>query len=107
MAEARCCRSAPPWARSLFGSVIRIGLEIIMYRLTRMKLAVVIALVAAATALAGAAPPPASTGWPEPHPGSYLGVHIDEVAPQTASALKLSDTSGALIAYVDQDGPAC
>src|SRR5271157_3641964 len=78
-----------------------------MHRLTRMKLGVVIAMVAAATALAGAEPRPAFTGWPEPHAGSYLGVHIDEVTPQTASALKLSDTSGALIAYVDQDGPAC
>ena len=64
-------------------------------------------MVAAATALAAAEPRPAFTGWPEPHPSSYLGVHIDEVTPQTASALKLSDTSGALIAYVDQDGPAC
>ena len=78
-----------------------------MHRLTRMKLEVVIAMVAAATALAGAEPRTAFTGWPEPHPGSYLGVHIDELTPQTASALKLSDTSGALIAYVDQDGPAC
>ncbi len=61
----------------------------------------------AATALASAEPKPASAGWPEPHPSSYLGVHIDEVTPQTASALKLSDTSGALITYIDQDGPAC
>ena len=72
-----------------------------------MKLGFVIAMVAAATALAAAEPRPAFNGWPEPHPSSYLGVHIDEVTPQTASALKLSDTSGALIAYVDQDGPAC
>jgi serine protease Do len=72
-----------------------------------MKLAVVVALIAAATAFATAEPKPPSAGWPEPHPGSYLGVHIDEVTPQTASALKLSDTSGALITYVDQDGPAC
>src|SRR5271165_194797 len=77
-----------------------------MRRLTTMKLGVVVAMVAA-TALASAEPRPAFTGWPEPHPSSYLGVHIDEVTPQTASALKLSDTSGALIAYVDQDGPAC
>src|SRR5271167_4613836 len=107
MAEVRYCGSAQPWGRSLFGNVIRIGLEIIMYRLTRMKLGVVIALVAAATTLPAAEPQPASPGWPEPHPSSYLGVHIDEVTSQTASALKLSDTSGALIAYVDQDGPAC
>src|SRR5271166_2548962 len=107
MAEARCCGSARPWGRSSFGCVTRIGLEITMHRLTRMKLGFVIAMVAAATALAAAEPRPAFNGWPEPHPSSYLGVHIDEVTPQTASALKLSDTSGALITYVDQDGPAC
>jgi len=71
-----------------------------------MKLAVVVAFVAA-TAFAAAQPKPPSASWPEPHSGSYLGVHIDQVTPQTASALKLSDTSGALISYVDQDGPAC
>src|SRR5208283_3169825 len=107
MEEVRCCGSARPWGRSLFGSVTRIGLEIMMHSVTTIKLAVVVALVVAATALASAEPRPSSAGWPEPHPGSYLGVHIDQVTPQTASALKLSDTSGAIIAYVDQDGPAC
>src|SRR5271166_4679626 len=77
-----------------------------MRRVTTIKLAVVVALVAATT-FAVAEPKPPSASWPDPHPGSYLGVHIDELTPQTASALKLSDTSGALIAYVDQDGPAC
>src|SRR5271157_4934559 len=77
-----------------------------MRRVTTIKMAVVVALVAATT-FAVAEPQPPSAGWPDPHPGSYLGVHIDEVTPQTASALKLSDTSGALISYVDQDGPAC
>src|SRR5208337_3172493 len=106
MAGARCCGSARPWDRSLFGSVIRIGLEIMIRRATTMRMAIIVALVAATT-FAVAEPKPPSAGWPEPHPSSYLGVHIDEVTPQTASALKLSDTSGALIAYVDQDGPAC
>src|SRR5271166_1065645 len=106
MAGVRCCGSGRPWGRSLFGSVTRIGLEIMMRRVTTMKLAVVVAFVAA-TAFAAAQPKPPSASWPEPHSASYLGVHIDQVTPQTASALKLSDTSGALITYVDQDGPAC
>src|SRR5271165_4719034 len=106
MAGVRCCGSGRPWGRSLFGSVTRIGLEIMMRRVTTMKLAVVVAFVAA-TAFTAAQPKPPSASWPEPHSGSYLGVHIDQVTPQTASALKLSDTSGALISYVDQDGPAC
>src|SRR5208283_4006024 len=106
MAGARCCGSARPWDRSLFGSVIRIGLEIMIRRATTMRMAIIVAVVAATT-FAVAEPQPPSAGWPDPHPGSYLGVHIDEVTPQTASALKLSDTSGALITYIDQDGPAC
>src|SRR5271157_3809819 len=77
-----------------------------MRRVTTIKMAVVVALVAATT-FAVAEPKPPSAGWPEPHSRSYLGVHIDEVTPQTASALKLIDTSGALVTYVDQDGPAC
>jgi len=78
-----------------------------MRKHTTMKLGFLIILIAAAAALATAEPRPALAGWPDPHPGSYLGVHIDEVTQQTASRLKLSDTSGALITYVDQDGPAC
>ncbi len=46
-------------------------------------------------------------GWPEAHSGAYLGVQIAEVTPQRASALKLKDSAGAVITYVDQDGPAC
>ena len=45
--------------------------------------------------------------WPEAHSGAYLGVQIASVTPQRASALKLSEPSGAVITYVDQDGPAC
>ncbi len=45
--------------------------------------------------------------WPEAHSGAYLGVGIAAVNPQQASSLKLSDASGAVITYVDQDGPAC
>ncbi len=72
-----------------------------------MKLGIVVTLVAAATVLATAEPTAALGGSSDPHSGSYLGVHIEEVSQQTASALKLNDASGALIAYVDQDGPAC
>lgn len=45
--------------------------------------------------------------WPEAHSGSYLGVQISAVNPQQVSALKLQDATGALVTYVDQDGPAC
>lgn len=45
--------------------------------------------------------------WPEAHSGAYLGVQIAAVTPQQASALKLPETAGALITYVDHDGPAC
>jgi len=76
-----------------------------MYRFTSKRLGFVVVVIAAATALATAEPGPA--GWPDPHSASYLGVHIDQVTPQTVSALKLPDTNGALITYVDQDGPAC
>jgi len=77
-----------------------------MRKRTTMKLGLVITWIAAASLIAVAEPRPAF-GWPDQHPNSYLGVHIDEVTQQTASNLKLSDTSGALITYVDQDGPAC
>jgi membrane-associated protease RseP (regulator of RpoE activity) len=59
-------------------------------------------MIAAATVLATAAP---SAGWPDQR--SYLGVHIDQVTPQMVSSLKLPEPGGALITYVDQDGPAC
>ncbi len=78
-----------------------------MRRITTVKFGIAVAIVAAAIALASAEPKPASAGWPEPHPSSYLGVHIDQVTPQMASELKLGEASGALITYVDQDGPAC
>jgi len=45
--------------------------------------------------------------WPEAHSGAYLGVQISAVNSQQASALKLQDATGALITYVDHDGPAC
>jgi membrane-associated protease RseP (regulator of RpoE activity) len=59
-------------------------------------------MIAAATILLGTVE--AAAAWPDQR--SYLGVHIDQVTPQTVSALKLPDASGALITYVDQDGPA-
>jgi serine protease Do len=45
--------------------------------------------------------------WPEAHSGAYLGVQVKDVTSENVSALKLSATAGAVIAYVDQDGPAC
>jgi serine protease Do len=66
------------------------------------------ALFVVATILPAAAMPgaPQST-WPEAHAGGYLGVQITEVTPEQVSALRLKDTSGALVTYVDQDGPGC
>jgi len=77
-----------------------------MRRRTIMKFALLITALTLAAVLAVAAPA-ASSGGSAPHSGSYLGVHIDELSQQTASRLHLSDASGALITYVDQDGPAC
>src|SRR5271167_1135190 len=74
-----------------------------MCRLTRTRLGFVVVMIAAATAFAIAEPN--ATGWPDQH--SYLGVHIDQVTPQMVSSLKLPEPGGALITYVDQDGPAC
>ncbi len=45
--------------------------------------------------------------WPEAHSGAYLGVSIAPVTAAQVSALKLQNPEGALITYVDQDGPAC
>ncbi len=45
--------------------------------------------------------------WPEAHSGAYLGVQVTAVTQERASALKLQNSTGAVIAYVDQDGPAC
>jgi len=61
-----------------------------------------ITAVAVATVLPAMALP-----WPEAHSGSYLGVQIAPVTSAQASALKLQETGGALITYVDHDGPAC
>src|SRR5271157_5211092 len=72
-----------------------------------MKLGIIVIWVAAATMLATAEPRAASGGGPDPHSGGYLGVGIEQVSSQTASNLRLSEASGALVNYVDQDGPAC
>ena len=53
------------------------------------------------------ADPASGQPWPEAHSGAYLGVQMTAVTPQRASALRLSDPAGAVITYVDQDGPAC
>jgi serine protease Do len=73
-----------------------------MGRLTRTKPGFVVVMIAAATVSLGMVG--SAAAWPDQR--SYLGVHIDQVTPQTVSALKLPDPSGALITYVDQDGPA-
>ncbi|MGA7460146.1 MAG: hypothetical protein WBW69_07960, partial [Candidatus Korobacteraceae bacterium] len=39
---------------------------------------------------------PAGQPWPEAHSGAYLGVQITAVTPQRASALKLSESAGAI-----------
>lgn len=48
-----------------------------------------------------------AAAWPEAHSGAYLGVQVTAVTTERAAALKLQAPSGAIIAYVDQDGPAC
>jgi membrane-associated protease RseP (regulator of RpoE activity) len=53
-----------------------------------------------------AAPWSMAKGMPgDPSNGAYLGVMVDKVSPEAASALHLS--GGTLISTVDQDGPAC
>lgn len=69
----------------------------------RNRMSLVAAIAAVLVVPAMAAPQP----WPEAHSGAYLGVQIAPVTAQQASALKLQNPTGALITYVDQDGPAC
>ncbi len=66
----------------------------------------VLAVFAAVTMLSAMA---AASGqpWPEAHSGAYLGVQVTAVTSERAAALKLQASTGAIIAYVDQDGPAC
>ncbi len=66
-----------------------------------VALCTTVMILSAMAAAASGAP------WPEAHSGAYLGVQVTAVTTQRASALKLQDASGAIIAYVDQDGPAC
>jgi len=68
-------------------------------RNTNSLFALFVAILVSSTAVA--------LPWPEAHSGAYLGVQITAVTPQRASALKLPETAGAIITYVDQDGPAC
>ncbi len=77
-----------------------------MRKVRNVAIILVGALVAVALpAMAG--PVTGQAGWPEPHTGAYLGVQISTVTPERAAALKLKDETGAVITYVDQDGPAC
>jgi hypothetical protein len=66
-----------------------------------------VALFVVAMLVRAMAGPAAAQPWPEAHSGAYLGVQITAVTPQRASALKLQEPAGAIITYVDQDGPAC
>jgi serine protease Do len=76
-----------------------------MCRRRALHLSLAVALFAAAvTSRAMADPTP---GWPDSHSSAYLGVHIEDVTPEQAATLKLNQTNGAVITYVDQDGPAC
>jgi len=72
-----------------------------MHKRKTVSLVAVITAAMVVRALAAAQP------WPEAHSGAYLGVQISTVSPQQVSTLKLPDATGALITYVDQDGPAC
>lgn len=74
-----------------------------MRKRRRVSLVACLAMAMVVPALAAAPPEP----WPEARSGAYLGVQITAVTPQRASALKLAEPLGAIITYVDQDGPAC
>src|SRR5262245_3643990 len=39
--------------------------------------------------------------------GAYLGVHIQDITPEIASSLRLSDVNGVVVQSIDHDGPAC
>ncbi len=39
--------------------------------------------------------------------GAYLGVHINDITPELASSLKLTDNNGVVVESIDHDGPAC
>ncbi len=66
-----------------------------------------LAVFAAVTMLTAMAAASGAPPWPEAHSGAYLGVQVTAVTTERAAALKLQASSGAIIAYVDQDGPAC
>ncbi|HLI64037.1 MAG TPA: PDZ domain-containing protein [Terriglobales bacterium] len=74
-----------------------------MSKRSRVLFLALFAVTTVLSALAAVPPEP----WPEARSGAYLGVQITAVTPQRASALKLAEPAGALITYVDQDGPAC
>jgi membrane-associated protease RseP (regulator of RpoE activity) len=76
-------------------------ITMVMHGLVSILLAAAMAAPATGEPLSGN---PAS---PDSHQTAYLGVHIDAVTPQQASALKLANPNGAVITDLDQDGPAC
>ena len=64
----------------------------------------VVICLALALGLAGMVPAPLAAK--ETSGGAYLGVMVDNVPPEKAASLHLKN-GGAVIANVDQDGPAC
>lgn len=63
-------------------------------------------VICAALALGLAGMVPARLAAKETSGGAYLGVMVDNVPPEKAASLHLKN-GGAVIANVDQDGPAC
>ena len=63
-------------------------------------------VICAALALGLAGMVPAPLAAKETSGGAYLGVMVDNVPPEKAASLHLKN-GGAVIANVDQDGPAC
>jgi serine protease Do len=71
------------------------------------KVSKVIMFTVLALGAAGVAPSAVAIGNPgESHGTAYLGVMVDSVPQEMATALHLKN-GGALVANVDQDGPAC
>jgi membrane-associated protease RseP (regulator of RpoE activity) len=74
-----------------------------IHKVSKVLIGAVLAL-----GLAGSAPS-ALAAWGTPgdtHGSAYLGVMVDTVSSETATSLHLKN-GGAVIANVDQDGPAC
>jgi serine protease Do len=78
-----------------------------MNSVTAGKLILFTAVMALCASYGIAEPTPGGTTATDPHSTAYLGVHIDDLTPQVAAVLRVNESNGAVIADVDQDGPAC